>query len=132
MIKYAAFQEWYEHSLFWSASVGKAKDLAEEEGEQDSVIEGIANGCAELGSSEQPLTGKLAFLGTLPLLLCFSTIPDCRPPGQAGKCYLTFAGSIIWVSGTPSTPATHRPLITCPEENRAGSFKTEIDRKSTR
>jgi len=96
VIKYADFVEWYEHSLFWTAAQEKAKEMAEEE-DQDSVFMTLVNGCGELAGQEQSCGGKLGFLATFPLMFCFLTIPDCRPPGMGHKAYFTFLMSIVWV-----------------------------------
>ena len=85
----------YEHSLFWSdAKVAQGGDADEE---ATSMVDTVAEGCAKLCDNETSASERASFAFTLPLLLCFCTIPDCRPKGSEWKCYLTFFGSIVWV-----------------------------------
>jgi len=94
-VGFAEFQKWYEHSLFWSdtlvAQGSEAGDAA------TSMVDTVAAGCGNLGALNTSASEMASFLLTLPLLLCFCTIPDCRPPGSEWKCYYTFFGSIAWV-----------------------------------
>lgn len=51
----------------------------------------------ELNNPDKPIRAKLIFLITLPMLLVFALIPDCRPAGQEHLAVLTFIGSILMV-----------------------------------
>jgi sodium/potassium/calcium exchanger 2 len=62
-----------------------------------SMIDTVSEGCSNLCALNTSASEMASFLLTLPLLLCFCTIPDCRPPGSEWKCYYTFLGSIVWV-----------------------------------
>lgn len=55
------------------------------------------DGWNELFEPKTPLSTKLGFLFTLPLVLFFCLIPDARPPGRENRCYFSFIGSIIAV-----------------------------------
>jgi len=91
-VPFDRFSLWYESSLFWT----KQQDAAEEAAEStQSMFEGVKEGFKELGDPSVPARAKAVFAITLPLQLFFCLIPDCRPPGSEGKCYLTFIGSIV-------------------------------------
>jgi len=94
-VSFAEFEKWYYNSLFWQ----KQQDAAGEAAEScQSFWDGVKEGCGELSDPSVPFRAKFVFLFTLPLNLFFCLIPDCRPPGKEGWCYLSFFGSIATIA----------------------------------
>jgi Ca2+/H+ antiporter len=91
-VSFAAFQAWYEDSLFWTQQQ-HAADMAADS--VRSIWEGTLDGFKDLQDPTVPLRAKGAFVLTLPLCLAFCLVPDCRPPGRENMAPYTFLGSIF-------------------------------------
>uniref|UniRef100_A0A7S2WBC3 EF-hand domain-containing protein n=1 Tax=Rhizochromulina marina TaxID=1034831 RepID=A0A7S2WBC3_9STRA len=93
-ITFEDFKEWYENSLFWTKQIAAAEEAAES---CESLWRNVVSQTRDLCSDEKPLRAKLVFLLSLPMLLLFCVIPDCRPPEKEWLAPFTFVGSIAMV-----------------------------------
>merc|ERR1712178_661558 len=75
--------------------MGDGEEAAEA---QESVLQGIQTGWAELQAPDTPLRAKFFYIVSLPICVIYGiTVPDCRPPGQEWKCFATFFMSIVGI-----------------------------------
>lgn len=95
-ITFADFRGWYSSSLLFDQKREQADAAVEA---IESMWSGVLQGLQELQTPDMPVGAKISFILTLPLTLLCCLVPDCRPPGKEGYCYLTFVGSIIGIGG---------------------------------
>jgi len=93
-INYNDFKEWIKSSDFWDKLNKNAEEAAEA---CESMWEGLVGGLKEISEPDTPCRAKIVTLASAPLQLVLCLIPDCRPPGKEGLCYLTFIGSICFI-----------------------------------
>merc|ERR1712054_16904 len=94
-LNFQDFSEWYKKSLFWDEKRADGEEAAEA---QESVLQGIQTGWAELQAPDTPLRAKFLYIVSLPICVIYGiTVPDCRPPGQEWKCFATFFMSIVGI-----------------------------------
>lgn len=91
--KFDQFQAWYEKSGLWQQARDEAEVAANAaEGMLSSVVKQMRE-FASLSAFE-----RCIFVALLPLNASLAvTVPDCRPPGNEHRCYLTFFASIAWI-----------------------------------
>lgn len=94
-VTFAAFEKWYENSLFWTQQKAAGDEVADQ---TQSMWDGTKEGFKDLSNKDVAFQAKLVFILTLPIALFLSCIPDCRPPGQEKKATLTFFGSIFAIA----------------------------------
>lgn len=90
------FEEWYKESIFYGQQVTVGEEAAES---VESMWGTVKSGCGSLGDKELPLRAKISFVISLPLLLVFCLVPDCRAPGRENWCFASFFGSIVCIAG---------------------------------